>query len=72
MSLITVNNLTLGYNSTPILTDLNFSVEEDDYLCIVGENGSGKSTLMRTLLHLQKPLGGTIVFGDGLKQNEIG
>ncbi len=72
MSLITVNNLTLGYNSTPILTDLNFSVEEGDYLCIVGENGSGKSTLMRTLLHLQKPLGGTIVFGDGLKQNEIG
>ena len=72
MSLITVNNLTLGYNSTPILTDLNFSVEEGDYLCIVGENGSGKSTLMRTLLHLQKPLRGTIVFGDGLKQNEIG
>ena len=72
MSLITVNNLTLGYNSTPILSDLNFSVEEGDYLCIVGENGSGKSTLMRTLLHLQKPLGGTIVFGHGLKQNEIG
>ena len=72
MSLLTVNNLTLGYNSTPILSNLNFEVEEGDYLCIVGENGSGKSTLMKTLLHLQKPLGGTIVFGDGLKQNEIG
>ena len=72
MSLLTVNNLTLGYNSTPILSNLNFEVEEGDYLCIVGENGSGKSTLMKTLLHLQKPLGGSIVFGDGLKQNEIG
>ena len=72
MSLLTVNNLTLGYNSTPILSNLNFEVEEGDYLCIVGENGSGKSTLMKTLLHLQKPLGGTIVFGEGLKQNEIG
>ncbi|MBR4811605.1 MAG: ATP-binding cassette domain-containing protein, partial [Bacilli bacterium] len=61
MSLLTVNNLTLGYNSTPILSNLNFEVEEGDYLCIVGENGSGKSTLMKTLLHLQKPLGGTIV-----------
>jgi zinc transport system ATP-binding protein len=72
MSLLTVNNLTLGYNSTPILSNLNLEVEEGDYLCIVGENGSGKSTLMKTLLHLQKPLGGTIVFGEGLKQNEIG
>ena len=72
MPLLTVNNLTLGYNSTPILSNLNFEVEEGDYLCIVGENGSGKSTLMKTLLHLQKPLGGTIVFGEGLKQNEIG
>lgn len=72
MSLLTVNNLVLGYNSTPILSNLNFSVEQGDYLCIVGENGSGKSTLMRTLLHLQKPLGGTIVFGEGLRQNEIG
>ena len=72
MFLLTVNNLTLGYNSTPILSNLNFEVEEGDYLCIVGENGSGKSTLMKTLLHLQKPLGGSIVFGDGLKQNEIG
>lgn len=72
MSLLTVNNLSLGYNGTPILTGLNFTVEEGDYLCIVGENGSGKSTLMKTLLHLQKPLGGRIVFGDGLKQNEIG
>lgn len=72
MSLLTVNNLSLGYNGTPILTGLNFTVEEGDYLCIVGENGSGKSTLMRTLLHLQKPFGGEIVFDDGLKQNEIG
>ena len=62
MSLLTVNNLTLGYNSTPILSNLNFEVEEGDYLCIVGENGSGKSTLMKTLLHLQKPLGGSIAF----------
>ena len=72
MSLLTVENLTLGYNSTPILSGLSFTVEEGDYLCIVGENGSGKSTLMKTLLHLQKPLGGSIVFDDGLKQNEIG
>ncbi|MBQ6213100.1 MAG: metal ABC transporter ATP-binding protein, partial [Ruminococcus sp.] len=36
------------------------------------ENGSGKSTLMKTLLHLQAPLKGEIITGDGLKNNEIG
>ncbi|MBQ6647069.1 MAG: metal ABC transporter ATP-binding protein, partial [Clostridia bacterium] len=43
-----------------------------DYLCILGENGSGKTTLMRTLLHLQPPVSGQILIGDGLKANKIG
>ena len=56
MSLITCENLTLGYEGKAILSGLNFSVNSGDYLCIVGENGSGKSTLMKTLLHLQSPM----------------
>lgn len=72
MAFITVRNLALGYEGHAILENLNFTVSQGDYLCIVGENGSGKSTLMRTLLHLQQPLGGEIVFGDGLRPNEIG
>ena len=72
MALITVQDLSLGYDSRVILEHLNFTVNMGDYLCIVGENGSGKTTLMRTLLHLQKPLGGQILMGDGLKKNEIG
>ena len=47
MSLITCENLTLGYEGKAILSGLNFSVNSGDYLCIVGENGSGKSTLMK-------------------------
>lgn len=72
MALITVRNLALGYDSRAILENLNFSVNMGDYLCIVGENGSGKSTLMKTLLHLQEPVSGQILIGDGLKKNEIG
>ena len=72
MALITCRDLTLGYESHAILEHLSFHVNAGDYLCIVGENGSGKSTLMRTMLGLQKPLRGTIRFGDGLKENEIG
>lgn len=72
MSLLTINDLSLGYESHAILEHLSFSVNAGDYLCIAGENGSGKSTLMRAMLGLQKPLGGSIAFGEGMKQNEIG
>ena len=72
MALITCRDLALGYESHAILEHLDFDVNAGDYLCVVGENGSGKTTLMRTLLGLQKPLGGTIAFGDGMRQNEIG
>lgn len=72
MARLTCKNLTLGYDNRAIQEDLNFSISAGDYLCIVGENGSGKSTLMKTLLHLQPPISGTIELGDGLKKNEIG
>ena len=72
MSLITCENLTLGYEGKAILSGLNFSVNSGDYLCIVGENGSGKSTLMKTILGLQPPISGRILTGDGLRKNEIG
>ena len=72
MALITCQSLSLGYDGREIVHELNFTVNTGDYLCIVGENGSGKSTLMRTLLGLLSPLGGRVLTGDGLRQNEIG
>lgn len=59
MTQINCRNLTLGYH-TPLVENLNLTVEQGNFLCIVGENGSGKSTLMKTLLGLMPPLGGTI------------
>ena len=70
--LIECKNLTAGYEGMPVVKNLSFNVSAGDYLCIVGENGSGKSTLMKTLLGLRSPLCGEIIFGDGLKQTEIG
>ncbi len=72
MSLISCKDLVLGYDGQHIVENLTFDLEKGDYLCIIGENGSGKSTLMRTLLHLQKPISGTLDYGDGLLQREIG
>ena len=72
MAQLICKDLSLGYEGHAILTHLNFSVSAGDYLCIVGENGSGKSTLMKTILGLQKPLAGSIEFGEGLKNSAIG
>ena len=72
MTLITCQNLSLGYDGKAVLQNLSFSVHAGEYLCIIGENGTGKTTLMKTLLQLQKPLAGCIQFGDGLRPSKIG
>ena len=72
MAQITCRDLTLGYDNEVILKGLDFTVNSGDYLCIVGENGSGKSTLMKTILGLTPPLGGEILWGEGLNVNAIG
>lgn len=72
MALIKAEKLALGYEGRIVVSGINFTVNEGDYLCIVGENGSGKSTLMKALLTLEKPVTGKIYYGDGLKKNEIG
>lgn len=72
MAQIICKNLIVGYEGQVVRDNINFAVNKGDYLCIVGENGSGKTTLMKTLLSLQKPMGGEIIFGDGLNANEIG
>ncbi len=72
MAQIECKNLAIGYGNTIIKSDITFSVNEGDYLCIIGENGCGKSTLMKTILGLQNPIDGEISFSDGTKKNDIG
>lgn len=72
MAQLICQNLSIGYEGKAIVQNINLSVHQGDYLCIVGENGSGKSTFMRTLLQLQPPISGEIILGDGLTRQEIG
>lgn len=71
MNLIEVKNLSLGYDKKIVLNNLNFNIEENDFLCVVGPNGSGKSTLIKGLLGLIKPVKGKVIYKN-LKQNFIG
>lgn len=72
MAQIICRNLAIGYDGKAIVQNMNFSVNTGEYLCVIGENGAGKSTFMKTLLGLQPPIQGEILFGDNLKQNAIG
>jgi zinc/manganese transport system ATP-binding protein len=58
--LITTQNLSLGYNNHPIVTNITLSIERGEFIGILGPNGSGKSTFLRALLGLIKPLSGQI------------
>ena len=72
MPLLTLDRVTLGYESLIAAQDISATVDVGDYVVVVGENGSGKSTLIKGMLGLIRPRKGAISMGDGLKKNQIG
>ncbi len=81
MAILEVNNLKkiystrLGGNQVQALSDINFSVEEGEYVAIMGESGSGKTTLLNILAALDKPTGGEVLLNGKnivtIKEKEI-
>jgi NitT/TauT family transport system ATP-binding protein len=67
-SLLKVNNLGVTFTdekgSLQAINDISFSVEREQFICVVGPSGSGKSTLIRVLAGLLSPTSGE-VFLDG-------
>ena len=72
MNLIEAKNLNVFYEHTHALENVSFTLNEGDFLCIVGENGSGKSTLVKTLLGLVKPKSGELKMHIDLKNDAVG
>ena len=64
---LTTHNLTVGYTDgksvTPILSNLNLSLNRGRLTALLGHNGAGKSTLLRAITCASKPLEGSITIG---------
>lgn len=68
--IIETKNLNFSYAHHRVIEDVNFRINEGDYLGLIGPNGSGKSTLIKLILGLLKPQSGTIeLFGNTPNSN---
>ncbi|MBR4169574.1 MAG: metal ABC transporter ATP-binding protein [Lachnospiraceae bacterium] len=72
MALLTCDDLLIKYDNTTVIDGLSFSVNEGDYLCIVGDNGAGKSTLLKCILGLKSVQRGEVAFDPAFDRAKIG
>ncbi|MGQ9619372.1 MAG: metal ABC transporter ATP-binding protein [Bacteroidales bacterium] len=71
--LIELKSVTVNYGQKMVLEDIDFTVENGDFIGIIGPNGGGKTTLLKTILGMVKPVKGNVIYYDDLlKRSNIG
>lgn len=58
--MISIQNLSVEFNSTALFSGVNFVINKRDKIALVGKNGAGKSTMLKIIAGLQEPTGGVV------------
>src|SRR5690554_7298606 len=58
--MITVNDVAVQFGATTLFSGVNFAINENDKIALMGKNGAGKSTLLKIVAGINKPSSGTI------------
>jgi len=70
MNVVEIKDLSFAYEKQMVLENINLTVEEKDFLAIIGPNGGGKSTLLKLILGINPSKKGSItVLGKAPKQS---
>lgn len=67
--IIQLTDISASYDEKTVLSHINLTVYEHDFLGVIGPNGGGKTTLIKIILGLLKPISGTIRFYKNGKRN---
>ena len=59
-AVLEMRRVSFGYNAHPVVEEITFTLEQGDYLWVIGPNGSGKTTLMKLALGIIKPREGEV------------
>ena len=66
--MIQFDNVTFTFESLPVLTDISMTINQGEYVALIGDNGAGKTTLLRLLIGELKPDHGTLRIGEEFKR----
>ncbi|MEJ8562566.1 ABC transporter ATP-binding protein [Yoonia sp. GPGPB17] len=69
MTALTLTNVCKSFGNVEVLTDINLTVEDGEFVVFVGPSGCGKSTLLRVIAGLEDATSGTVDIGGNVVNN---